>query len=86
MTPDMINALFEFSGGLFILNHCRAVLKHKTVAGVSVISVIFFTLWGIWNLVYYPHLNQMLSFYAGIFITVANTLWIALMVYYKRKT
>jgi len=85
MNADLINAIFELGGGFFILLHCKAVFKDKAVAGVSVLAVIFFSLWGFWNLYYYPSLNQMLSFYSGIFIAMANTFWVGLLLYYGNK-
>jgi hypothetical protein len=85
VTPDLINAMFELCGGFFILLHCKAVLQDKTVAGVSVLAVIFFTLWGYWNLYYYPSLGQYLSFYAGVFIMIANTMWLGLLFKFRPK-
>jgi len=80
---DIINALFELFGGIFILNHCLVAYKDKAVAGVSIISVIFFSAWGYWNLFYYPHLGQWWSFYGGVFIVLANTLWVGLLLKYR---
>ena len=85
MLPDLINGSFELLGGFFILNHCRALYAHKMVKGVSIISTIFFSSWGIWNLYYYPYLGQWLSFAGGLLISAANLLWIAMMVYYTRN-
>lgn len=83
--PDLINGLFEASAGFFVLAHCRRVIKDKLVKGVSIIATIFFTSWGFWNLYYYPYLDQWLSFIGGLFIVSANTLWVILMLYYKRR-
>lgn len=83
MSPDLINGLFEIFSGLFVLNHCRVILKDKQVAGVSIISVLFFVVWGMWNLYYYPHLGQNISFYGGIFICFANIVWVSLLIKYK---
>lgn len=83
MTPDFFNGLFEALGGAFILNHCRVLYQDKLVKGVSVLSTTFFTAWGVWNLYYYPHLDQWWSFGGGLVIVAANALWISLMVYYK---
>ena len=80
----MINGSFELFGGLFILNHCRTVIKDKAVKGVSIISTVFFMLWGIWNVYYYPSLDQWWSFCGGLVICAANFLWIGLMIYYDR--
>lgn len=79
MIADLINGCFEFLAGAFILDHCRAVLRDKKVAGVSLWSVAFFTAWGIWNIFYYPHLNQMISFIGGLFVVSANALWLMLL-------
>jgi len=83
--PDLINGGFETFSGFFVLLHCRKVLKDKSVKGVSILATSFFTLWGLWNLYYYPHLNQWASFYGGFFIVSANLLWIWLMLYYRKK-
>jgi hypothetical protein len=83
MTPDQINGLFEFIGALFILNHCRILFDDKQVRGVSVLSTVFFFAWGLWNIYYYPHLDQMWSFYGGICISLANTLYVGMLIKYR---
>lgn len=80
MLPDIINALFELFGGFFILNHCRVLWRDKEVKGVSIISTIFFTLWGLWNLYFYPSLGQWWSFVGGIMIVIANFIWVGLLI------
>lgn len=81
--PDFINGSFEFLAGFFVLNHCLKVLKDKAVKGVNIISTIFFTSWGFWNLYFYPHLDQWYSFYGGLLIVTANFLWVILLLKYK---
>ena len=85
LTPDFINGAFEFLGGCFILLSVIRVLKDKQVKGVSWLHVSFFTVWGVWNLYFYPHLGQWWSFAGGLFIVLVNTLWVALLVYYSRS-
>jgi len=85
MNPDTINAAFEILGGFFILNHCRVLYKVKAVAGISIASVIFFNVWGFFNLFYYPHLGQTLSFYAAMLITVSNTIWVIMLIKYRHS-
>lgn len=82
--PDLINGLFEVFGGLAILGHCWQLLKDKQVKGVNWLSCLFFTTWGFWNLFFYPHLNQWLSFFGGILIVLGNILWLGLIIRYKR--
>jgi hypothetical protein len=83
--PDLINAAFEFSGGYFVFRHCLAVKRDKAVKGVSIISTVFFALWGWWNIYYYPSLEQWASFYGGIAISAANMYWIYLLMKYRTK-
>ena len=83
--PDIINGSFELLSGLFVLLNCHRVIKDKDVKGVSVLTVFFFTLWGFWNLFYYPHLGQWISFAGGLIIVSANCLWVGLMIYYIRR-
>jgi hypothetical protein len=86
MTPqDFVNGAFELFGGVAILAHCRQLYKDKQVRGASWAATAFFTAWGWWNLYYYPHLDQWLSFAGGVVIVLANTLWISMMLYYIRR-
>lgn len=83
--PDMINSLFEGFAGLMVLNHCRVLHAEKMVRGVSVVSSLFFTVWGVWNVYYYPALNQPLSFYGGLFVVVANAAYVWMMIFYRNS-
>lgn len=76
ITPDLITAAFELLASAFILNHARVLWKTRQAYGVSLVSTAFFSVWGLWNLWYYPHLDQTLAFYAGIMVMVANTFWV----------
>ena len=82
---DLINGTFEAVGSLAVFGHARAVYKDKMVRGFSLKSSAFFTSWALWNLVYYPHLDQWFSFAGGAFLTTGNVVWLALSFYYMRK-
>lgn len=81
---DFINGAFEMLGAVLVLNHCRAVLKDRAVAGVSVLSCWMFTVWGGWNLVYYPHLGQWASFAGGCVLVAANAFYVSLLLRFRR--
>lgn len=85
MSADLINGLFEFGGSLLIWLNVRALHRDKQFKGVSIAPTAFFFGWGIWNLYYYPSLEQWASFFGGLSIVVANGVWVAQMVYYWRK-
>lgn len=82
---DAINGTFELAAGFFTLNNCRVLYEHKQARGVSLLSTAFFTLWGCWNLYYYPALDQPLSFYGALFIVAANALYVGMMVSYRNR-
>lgn len=81
--PDFINGLFEMSGGFFLWNNVRILFRQKKIRGVSILTTAIFSAWGFWNLFYYPHLGQWLSFVGGINVVLANTAWVILALKYK---
>lgn len=83
--PDLINGTFESIGAFFILLSVMKLHKEKKVRGVSWLHTTFFAGWGYWNLFYYPHLDQWLSFWGGMGITITNSIWLAQIIYYQRK-
>lgn len=85
MTPDVINGAFEFAGGFAIALSVRQLYRDKIVRGVSWPHTAFFTAWGLWNLFYYPSLDQMLSFAGGMWLVAVNATWLLQILYYSRK-
>lgn len=81
---DAINGTFELCGGFFVCLHILKVMKDKEVKGVSVTAAVYFALWGLWNLYYYYHLQQTLSWFGGVFVTTANIVWVILIIHYLR--
>lgn len=85
MSPDLVNGLYECIGGLFALNNCRVLAKHKRVHGISIGSTAFFASWSFWNLYYYPSLGQWWSFMGGLVIVIANVTWVSMALYFQRR-
>ena len=83
---DLINGILETTAGFMILLHCRSLYHDKKVRGVSIAATAFFAAWGFWNLYYYPSLGQSLSFWGGLFVVTTNSLWVAMLLYYKRNS
>lgn len=83
--PDLVNGCFEFSGGFVLLLNVRQLIKDKNITGISLIPVIFFSIWGLWKLYYYPNLEQWLSFIGGIFLFIVDLIWLGLAIYYWYK-
>lgn len=85
LLPDLINGMYEAGGGFMQLLNVKALYKDKKVIGVSIVPSAFFTSWGIWNLFYYPHLGQWLSFAGGLVLVLVNVAWVCMAIYYARK-
>lgn len=84
MTADTVNGLYEAIGGVMLWMNVRRLHRDKQVKGVSILPTAFFSSWGLWNLYFYPHLGQWLSFAGGAFLVVANVTWCGQMIYYGR--
>lgn len=80
--PDLINGILEGVGGFFIALSVRKLHRAKVVSGVSAIHVAFFSAWGFWNLFYYPHLDQWVSFWGGVLLVAVNCVWLGQIFYY----
>ena len=75
---DAINAIFEAGGGVLLAVNVRRLWRDRRLAGVSVWPTVWFTAWGLWNLVYYPALHQWWSLAAGVAVVVGNAAWLLL--------
>lgn len=83
MNPDLVNASFELAGVDFTALNIKRALRDRSVRGVSPAATCFFTVWGMWNLFYYPHLGQLLSFVAGAVMTLVNCVYLGLLVQFE---
>jgi hypothetical protein len=81
MTPDTINGSFELIGGVCSWLNVYKYLKSRKVVGIFWPTAIFYVVWGIWNLFYYPALGQPFSFVGGIFLTSATLTWLVMVIY-----
>lgn len=84
VSPDVVNSLFEFLGGFFIFLSVLRLYKDKMVRGISVVHVTFFWLWGVWNVFYYPYLDQTMSFIGALMVLAMNSTWTGMLLYYTR--
>jgi len=82
---DIVNGTFELSGGAFILLSIMKALREKSSGGVNWVHAAFFSAWGLWNLYYYPSLGQWVSFVGGIGVVSMNTVWVVLLIRYRKN-
>lgn len=85
LTFDQVNAGFELVGASLRTLDCFHLYRSKRFVGGSIFTALFFFLWGGFNTVYYPSLDQWFSFGAAIALTSVNGLWIAMAVFYNRR-
>jgi hypothetical protein len=85
MSPDILNAGFEFFGAVAVAASVRKAWRARSVVGVDWKTPAFFWSWGVFNLFYYPHLDQWASTVAGACVLLANTAWLGVVITYGRK-
>ena len=73
---DLINGAFELVAALVLLLNIREIRRHRNLEGVHWAPTALFTSWGIWNLFYYPSLDQWWSFAGGCVMIAVNTAWL----------
>ena len=84
--PDIGNSFFQFFGGVFVLNHCRVLLKQKQVHGLSIVSIAFFAVWGYWNLFFFTSQHLWFSLVGDLLNVTGNTLYVVLLIKYRKRT
>lgn len=82
---DLINAIWEVLGGLFVIPSIVSIAKTKEVKGVNWSTIMFFFIWGLWNIYFYPHNGFILSFYGGVFLSILNFIWVLMLIKYSKK-
>jgi uncharacterized membrane protein YfcA len=80
---DGVNGVFELAGGVFILLNVIRLYRDKKVRGVSPVAIGFFTVWGFWNLAYYPSMSQWASAIGAGGVALVNTVWLGQLIYYS---
>jgi hypothetical protein len=73
---DVVNGMFECVGGVLLWGSVRKLWEDREVKGVYWPAWLFYGVWGVWNLVYYPSLDQWCGFVGGLVVTTANITWV----------
>jgi len=80
---DIINSLFQIGVIIFSANNCLAVFMHRSSAGVSPVSAIFFNVFGLWNSFFFASLDQTMSFLVSISMLMINAVYLYLVFRYR---
>jgi hypothetical protein len=80
---DLTNAFFEAVGSVLIWLNVRRLYIDREVKGVQWEVNLFWLSWGVFNLFFYgPVMGLWISWWMGISIIVANTVWVAMLLYF----
>lgn len=80
--PDTINAGFELAGALFAALNLVHLYRDRVIKGVAWEATLLFTLWGVWNLWYYRHLDQPISAIAALTLVLVNATWLLMALWF----
>jgi len=84
-SADIINALFQGVAAVGTLRNYFSLRKDLDVKGTYWPLYLVFLSWGIWDLFYYPILNQWWSFTLNVITIIGNLLWLKLALCIKYK-
>lgn len=84
MMPDQINGALEVCLGAMIFANVDQIRRDKQVRGIRNWGQYVVTVWGFWNLYYYPSLGQWVSFVGGIAVVAGNFAWCYYAFKYRR--
>lgn len=82
---DLFNALFELGASIFLTLDIQALRRDRRVAGISVISRVFFVAWGLFNPYFYAVQGLTYSFIAGLIVCGVNLWWLGQYWIIKRE-
>ena len=82
-TPDTLNGIFETGGGILQWISVRKLMRDKCIKGMYWPTTLFFALWGLWNLFYFPNIHQLMSFIGSLVIVTGNIAWVVYAIKYR---
>ena len=85
MNTDTINGLFEFIAAGFLIFNCFKIYKDKCIRGVCAFPFVIYTIWGFWNLFFYPSVGCWLSFFGGICVVCINSIYCLQLWHYRKR-
>lgn len=81
---DLINAGFEVAATAALLPSVLRTWRSKSAQSASPWTPLFFGCWALFNLIYYPSLDQWLSAYAALMVGSVNLFWATLLWRYSK--
>ncbi len=85
LLSDITMGLIQVISAGFLSKSVWMLYQAKIVRGVSAVTVAFWVAWGLWDLYYFPSLNQWWAFSGGVIVTLMNALYVGLIVRYNYR-
>lgn len=82
---DVINASFELAGAALRFIDVKKLWSHRELRGIHWGSTMFFTGWGVWNLIFFPAISFWFSLVAGFILFSMNTAWVSMAIAFYKK-
>lgn len=82
--PDLINGTFEGIGAAMIMLNIQRTRRDKEIKGFRWEPTTFFTVWGLWNLYFYPAMNAWFSFAGGAVLVSLQVVWLIQIWWYLK--
>lgn len=82
---DWTMAAFELGAAFFQLFNIKALRRDKSLRGVSTLPTIFFTIWGCYNVYFYPATGNPITGIAAVLILIVNIYWLLLAYKYRKN-
>jgi hypothetical protein len=79
---DSVNAGFELACAILLWLNVRTLYRDKQIKGIALSPNFLYLGAGLWDLYYYPFLNQWISFVACLVYTTGFSLWLGMAVWY----
>lgn len=73
---DEINALFQLGCAYYAWSNALALYRSGSISGINPHSTVFFTIFGVWNMVFFSSIGAPLSFWAGVMTVLGNAAWV----------
>lgn len=82
---DIINSGFQLLGSIAAWANFYKLYKDKIIKGIYWPVFILYSLWGLWNLVYFYGLGHWYSFSMGLILATGNLAWLVEMFVLNRE-
>lgn len=81
---DFVNSLFNWVAAIFVIANALDIYRKQDVAGHTLPSVIFFTVWAFFSIFYFAGLGQWWSVVPTVAMAIANGVLMTLVFRFRR--